>query len=493
MLTDQLSNEQYHAHKAISSSAVKMVHSKSLLHWKKNVYKDSAAFALGTAVHSELLEPDKNAVLCGPDTRRGKAWAMARTQAELEDKTLLIKEDYDACQGMVQSVLSNTEAYSLLKHSKALKEVSVFSKDPLTGLELKARPDLFIPEEGILLDVKTTRDASPKNGGFERQFFSLGYHVQAAFYTHVLELEGYEIKEFIFLAVEKEPPYAVQMHYLHPEVLKFGMLQVRDVLGQMKDVEGKDVDSTGWPARNNILLPKWMKATDRMNEMTDYTITDVQAQWPKINRPYRFDNAERKSISCDPLDDGAAYTLQFRMDTEQAKALYKEMANAYAEAREDNWPEKVAIPFKKDSETGMYEGKSSIKASYNKEVTTPPMQVDAEGNKLPKDFMLTTGSTVNIAVAFFPYCMKGEAGVALRLRAVQVVSYKPMEERNPFNVVKGYVHKSDNPFSETKAPTIDLDSLESSEAPTLQVVKKRKAPAKKADVETSLDSVIENW
>ena len=62
-LTTELSNEEYHEHKAISSSAVKTVHAKSLLHWKKNKYVDSAAFQLGTAVHALLLEPEKNLVI----------------------------------------------------------------------------------------------------------------------------------------------------------------------------------------------------------------------------------------------------------------------------------------------------------------------------------------------------------------------------------------------------------------------------------------------
>lgn len=72
---DKLSNAEYHAMDAISSSDVKMVHSKSLAHWKAKVYKSSVAFDLGTAVHALCLEAEKNLVMRGPETRRGKAWS----------------------------------------------------------------------------------------------------------------------------------------------------------------------------------------------------------------------------------------------------------------------------------------------------------------------------------------------------------------------------------------------------------------------------------
>jgi hypothetical protein len=319
----------------------------------------------------------------------------------------------------------------------------------------------------------------------------LGYHVQAAFYKHVLELDGYPIEEFIFLAVEKEPPYAVQMHYLHKEVLDFGLIQVKEVLEQVKNVQDRGIDDTGWPSRNLILLPKWMKATNRIDDMTDYTITGVEAMWPRINRTYRFDQAEKRSVPCDAFDDGAAYNLQFRMTKEQAKELFTEMAKAYLEAREDSWPDKIEIPFKHDEDTGTYTGKATIKGSYGKEATKKPMQVDAQGNRLPEDFQLTTGSTVNIAVAFFPYNMR-DAGVSLRLRAVQVVKYAEMEERNPFGVVEGYVHdRDDNPFK--PEPLVEEGEAVEDSPPPLKVVKskaKAKPKSEPAKVDDELASII---
>ena len=79
---DKLSNSEYHAKKDyISSSDVKMVHSKSLAHWKAKTYSSSPVFDMGTAVHAMVLEDGKG-IIRGPETRRGKAWTEAYEEAQ---------------------------------------------------------------------------------------------------------------------------------------------------------------------------------------------------------------------------------------------------------------------------------------------------------------------------------------------------------------------------------------------------------------------------
>jgi hypothetical protein len=47
-----------------------------------------------------------------------------------------------------------------------------------------------------------------------------------------------------------------------------------------------------------------------------YLVNNVEALYPRINKTYRFDNAENRSVACDPLDDGAAYEMSFVMSKE---------------------------------------------------------------------------------------------------------------------------------------------------------------------------------
>ena len=79
----------------------------------------------------------------------------------------------------------------------------------------------------------------------------------------------------------------------------------------------------------------------------NYKIAGVEALYPRINKTYKFDSSENRSVPCDALDDGAAYEMSFKMDEGQAKALMSAMASAYKEKRESKWPEKFPVPFAK--------------------------------------------------------------------------------------------------------------------------------------------------
>ena len=229
------------------------------------------------------------------------------------------------------------------------------------------------------------------------------------------------------------------------------------------------------------------------NTNSSYIIENVEALWPRINKPYRFDNAENRTVPCDPFDDNARYEIKFRMTKDQAKALYLEMCKAYEDKKEKGWPEKVDNPFTKDDD-GMYVYKATLKGAYGKEATLKPVQVDSNGSKLPEDFMLTTGSTVNVAVIFVPYNMR-EAGISLRLKAVQVIKYVPMESSTPFGKVEGgfTFQKDDNPFEVVEAtPTTNVIEGEFGDTPEPKKVSKKATPKpKKTDAD--LASIVDDW
>ena len=48
-------------------------------------------------------------------------------------------------------------------------------------------------------------------------------------------------------------------------------------------------------------------------ENLDLIINNAVALYPRIDRTYRFDNTENRSVHCDPLDDGAEYSMRFKV------------------------------------------------------------------------------------------------------------------------------------------------------------------------------------
>ena len=217
-----------------------------------------------------------------------------------------------------------------------------------------------------------------------------------------------------------------------------------------------------------------------------HNIDNVEALWPRLNQTYRFDATENRSVPCDALDEGSNYSLQFRMDTEQAKALYIEMREAYKNGRKAEWPEKVDMPFKKE-DGGSFTFKAKLKGAYGKDATRAPAQYDAKGKKLPEDFLLTTGSMVNIAVSFTPYHGAMGTGVSLRLKAVQVIDLKPMmQPESPFSAVDGFAFdagEEDNPFTESEDTPV--------EEPKKKVAKK--APPAPEQGSGDLGSIVDDW
>jgi hypothetical protein len=139
---------------------------------------------------------------------------------------------------------------------------------------------------------------------------------------------------------------------------------------------------------------------------TPFRINDVEALWPRLNTTYKFDKKEKRSVPCDIFDDGAKYEVSFRMSNEQAKKLFSEMKDAFAEKAADDWPEKFDNPFTKE-ENNTYTFKSTLKGAYGKNATRKPAQYDAHNTRLNDDFLLTTGSTVNIVGYLCPTTLPG--------------------------------------------------------------------------------------
>ena len=247
-----------------------------------------------------------------------------------------------------------------------------------------------------------------------------------------------------------------------------------------------------------------------------YMINRVKALYPRINQTYKFDTTAGKkgqSVPCDALDDGSKYELSFAMDEETARALYASMAKAYAESslRDSNWHETLPLPFKHEEndegqETGNFIGKATLRGNYDGELTTKPAEFDSKRNKLPADFRLTTGSTVNIAVKLVPYGLNG-SGVSLRLLAVQVLDYIPYVPPSPFGEEEGFSYDAGAESTPEEANGADIFATAAPVPPAAEPVKETpkddpfgepvKRPSKQAveapPSKAKLASVIDKW
>lgn len=256
ILSNKMSNEEYHAHENISSSDLKAVASTTLRHWKGKVRKENPAFDLGTAVHAMLLEPEKELIVRGPETRRGKAWSEAKEDAEKQNKLLLTEADYDLACDMAEECLTHPMGAKLLNNKELITEASFFVTCPETGLGLKTRPDGFLASAGLILDVKTCQDASLN--GFSKALRNFNYSMQQSFYRYCLEIEGIKISNFIFIAIEKEKPHATACYELSDKYDRYARQGMMQTLHKIKRAKETGDFSTGWPDLDTISLPPWL-------------------------------------------------------------------------------------------------------------------------------------------------------------------------------------------------------------------------------------------
>ena len=239
-----MSNEEYHRQVGYSSTAIKTVCKQSLAHYMaQKPLGDSPAFALGSAVHATLLEPERDLVIKGPKTRVSKIFKELYSNKE-DDQVVLTEVEYYVHNKMCSSALANPTCNKILKDSRRVTESSIFVTDTVSGLNLKTRPDLYIPKTGQLYDIKTTIDASPK--GFAEQVGKYMYHIQAAFYVLTCKKAGLKATEFSFIAVEKTAPYITHLHKVSPELLKEATEQVEETLARIAEANKTGVFDTGW-------------------------------------------------------------------------------------------------------------------------------------------------------------------------------------------------------------------------------------------------------
>ena len=276
----EMSNADYHAHKAISKSKLDAAR-KSGKHLHDMLYgpprESTAAFDLGTVLHASALpgeDPDEIAVRMPEgmkkSTKEGKAFV-----AEHQGKIILNPSDAHVVDQMMLSLREHPFSAGLVNGDlKGKAEQSFFCTDKETGLELKARPDWILDDLSLILDLKTTIDASPK--GFQRSVANYRYFVQASHYLDVVEMStGTRPQGFLFVAVEKQRPFSTAVYLADQAMIDLGKQQAREDLNNIAQWIA-DNKFPGYSERvEEISLPKWMLPKQDGDQNTAYETIEL--------------------------------------------------------------------------------------------------------------------------------------------------------------------------------------------------------------------------
>jgi len=243
-------NEIYHGGPGASKSGLWTIHTQTPAHFKfppprgEMTTTRQATLDFGSASHTAILEPElfEASVMRGPADRRGNNWKDATAEAAATGRICLVAADYDNILTIRDTIHANARINAIITGGQPEIEASGYAIDPVTGQLIRCRPDVYRADIKIMLDAKSTASAHPD--AFARSVVNYGYHAQEAHYSDIYRQLGREVDGFLFLAWEKESPYAIALYELPPSIVQEGRAIIRKSLNRYDEC-----DRAGhWPA-----------------------------------------------------------------------------------------------------------------------------------------------------------------------------------------------------------------------------------------------------
>ena len=187
----------------------------------------------GTAFHMLVLEGldkfTKNYIE-EPDVDRrttlGKV-TIAKFHERMGNKIPLSRKEYELIMSMHES-LSEHNNLNILKECTEMEKINLWKNEDVDML-CKGKLDAVNSEKKYIVDLKTTRNASPE--GFKDILINSKYHMQAAYY-----LDGLGFDDYYIIAVEKDKPHCICTYKLEKEMINEGRKLYMDGLKLYKSI-----------------------------------------------------------------------------------------------------------------------------------------------------------------------------------------------------------------------------------------------------------------
>ena len=260
-----MTEREYREHPAISRSELWKIREspEKFKYYKENPEEPTPSLVFGQLFHKLALQPEtfseEFAIMPNVDrrTKEGKtAWSEFEETAK--GKTIISAADYQKATEMCTSLRNAPYVHKLLSGER---EKEFFWTDDLTGEQCKCRADCITEtkQTNIIIDLKSALDATTEH--FMKDAINYGYDFQAGMYTEGVQKSTGKKHIFVFIVVEKEPPYAVNILQADELFVKRGYDIFRELIGIYHDCKTTD-NWYGYLGKfnviNNLALPAWL-------------------------------------------------------------------------------------------------------------------------------------------------------------------------------------------------------------------------------------------
>lgn len=281
-----MTRAEYDRRGEVNFSSLKVLGLKSPAHYHAgllaSVDDDTDARQRGRAVHCAVLEPARFrsdfVVYDGRRDARMKAWQ--EFQIEHATKEIITRGMSDVATAMARAANGTPAARQYLMGGRSEATLLwTFSRDTLGGIpgyamECRSRLD-FVADCGALVDLKTTRDASPS--GFGREVARYAYHVQAAFYQDAYFAVTGKRLPYVFVAIEAAAPHIGAVYRVTPRAFELGRSTYFDWMDRLNVCQRDN----HWPGYGegemDLELPAYLDPDDDENDDLTGLITTEAA------------------------------------------------------------------------------------------------------------------------------------------------------------------------------------------------------------------------
>lgn len=210
----------------------------------------SKSLDFGSCAHEILLTNDRSQFVVMPDFRpiteqafyvkgpkKGLEYlkVIKTIKAQEEEfgeenlgKRIITAEQSRRLNAMVDYIQSKPKVMEYLRHPQTLFEQGYLYLDVQTNEKCMFRADAINPALGLIIDLKTTTDASPY--AFKKTIERYYYHLSAAHYVAGAERIYDRPFQFIFIAQETSYPYKVGLYKMTMASMKKAIDMRRDLI-----------------------------------------------------------------------------------------------------------------------------------------------------------------------------------------------------------------------------------------------------------------------
>lgn len=228
-------------------------------HYMDTPRESKPAFDEGHIIHSLVLGTELNVVELPYESFRSKASQMDRDKARADGLIPLKQGELDPLKAVAEAVLNDATARPLFEYDGPT-ELSMFAPDSASGVWLRGRADKVSVLEGetVLVDLKTTRDADPRQ--FSRAVADFGYYIQGALYGDLYQQthdQNQPAPEMVFVAVTKTEPHLVSVSRLDWQYEHLAVDKIQEAISLYK----KCTATGEWPGYDGVHLlepPSWL-------------------------------------------------------------------------------------------------------------------------------------------------------------------------------------------------------------------------------------------